>query len=67
MFIIKRIPDGLMVAKQGQHSSYTNDILKARTFRTKEEAQNELCIENERIVDIGYNSNIWYRDHIILE
>jgi len=44
------------VSKQGSKYSYTNNILNARIFKTKEGAESNLCPENETIIDIGYNS-----------
>ncbi len=55
MFIIKR-DDGKIVGKSGGVYSYTTNIFAARIFNTKEEAERNLCIENEHIVYIGYNA-----------
>jgi hypothetical protein len=39
------------VAPSGSHKSYTKDIKAARKFNSREEAERELCVESERIVD----------------
>ncbi|KKL64040.1 hypothetical protein LCGC14_2169100 [marine sediment metagenome] len=51
LYVLKKI-DGLYVAKSGSKNSYTTSFTKARKFSTKEEAENNRCIENENIVKI---------------
>jgi hypothetical protein len=52
MFVIQR-NDGAFVAKPGNHSSYTRDLQEAWTFATREEAKQQLCPENETIVNVA--------------
>lgn len=51
MYLIKRI-DGAYVAKPGSAHSYVFALVNARKFSTKEEAERDLCPENERVVDL---------------
>lgn len=54
MYVIVR-SDGAFVSDpstNGTGSSYTRDLSKAKTFRTRESAERELCPENERIRDV---------------
>jgi len=43
---------GLYVAKPGHAHSYTNRLDYARKFQTREEAEGNLCPENERVVEL---------------
>jgi hypothetical protein len=52
MFLLKRIKDGLFVAKAGRRSSYTLDITNVKIFPTREAAERERCVENEIIVPL---------------
>jgi hypothetical protein len=52
MYVIKR-KDGLYVAKPGSQRSYTNRLENARKFAAREEAERDLCPDNERIVPLS--------------
>ncbi len=41
--------DGMFVAPPGQEKSYVRELQFARTFATKEDAERERCVENERV------------------
>jgi len=43
----------LFVAESGHASSYTNDLCSARKFETREEAERNVCPENENIKDFN--------------
>jgi len=49
MYILVRNSDGAYVACPGSQTSYTKSILRARVFRTREEADRERCPGNESI------------------
>jgi hypothetical protein len=49
MYVLMRT-DGAFVAREGSQSSYTKDLRKARRFPTKEAAERDRCVENERIL-----------------
>lgn len=51
MFLLKRVEDGLYVAKHGNEKSYTRDIDKVRLYPTIEEARRDQC-GNEVIVPL---------------
>ncbi len=51
MFVIKR-NDGLYVAMPGMRNSYTRFLQYARIFRTREDAERDVCPGNERIVEV---------------
>lgn len=51
LYVLKKI-GGLYVTKAGSKNSYTTSFEKARKFSTKEEAENNRCIENENIVEV---------------
>ena len=51
MYLIKR-DDGKYVAVRDSKHSYTTRVDLARVYQTKEEAEQDLCHENERIVPI---------------
>lgn len=48
-YFIKRKPDNVYVSKPGSRSSYTKNILNAKSYPTKYEAEKDLCPENEYI------------------
>ena len=50
-YIIQSRDTGRYVAYPGSESSYTRDILKARRFATREQAQADAC-GNERVIDL---------------
>jgi hypothetical protein len=52
-FLLQRVEDGKYVLPtgQGHKDSYTRDVTKAAIFPTREAAERERCVENERIVD----------------
>ena len=53
MYAIKRInQQGGYVSKPGSKYSYTFDIKNAQKFSTKEQAEKNLCVENEIIVNV---------------
>lgn len=52
MYVLVRSPDSAFVARSGLSSSYTHDLLRAKTFATVAEAERDRCLENERIVRI---------------
>ena len=52
-WVIRRTSDGFFVTPPGQKRSYARDLMKARTFTTREAADAECCVENERVVYIG--------------
>lgn len=55
MYILKRTTDGRYVAdmqKSKTGSSYTPDIRQAKQYATREQADDNRCPENERIVDL---------------
>jgi hypothetical protein len=51
-YVIRSRDTGKYVAHPGSASSYTRDILNARRFRTREEAQAECC-GNEYVVALA--------------
>ena len=54
MYLIMR-DDGALVAdtrKSTTGSSYTKDIRQAQRYTSKEQAQRDLCPENERIITL---------------
>ena len=53
MYLIRRKDQGGgYVAKPGHSSSYVRNLKYARKFTTIEEAERELCVENEVVVDL---------------
>ena len=55
MYLIIR-DDGALVAdmrKSTTGSSYTRDIRQAQRYTSKEQAQNDLCPANERIITLA--------------
>ena len=53
VFVIKRTDQkGGFVAKSGMHNSYTNDLRFVRKFKTREEAQQNVCPGNEIVLPI---------------
>jgi hypothetical protein len=54
MYVIRRTPDMKFVSKPGSKNSYTTDLQKARTFKTKEHAEQNMCPGNE-IIDNVHN------------
>ena len=52
MFVLIRTDGrGGYATPPGSSSSYTRDLLKARRYSTKEEAEADRCVENERIAN----------------
>ena len=51
MFVIQR-NDGAFVTRPGAVSSYTTRLEEARVFASQAEAALELCVKNERIVNV---------------
>lgn len=50
-YVIRRTDQGGgYVARKGHPASYTRSLEYARTYSTKEEAESDLCKENEIIV-----------------
>jgi len=55
MYVIKRIDQsGGYVAEAGHQSSYVKNVTNARKFITIEEAEKNLCVENEVIVNLEH-------------
>jgi hypothetical protein len=54
MFAI--VKGNLFVSKSGSKNSYTNNLVNAQIYRTREEAKRNCCPENESVINIGYNS-----------
>ena len=52
MYVIQRVTDGAYVAPSGSPSSYVRALQAARVFGSREAAERELCVENERIVTV---------------
>lgn len=52
MFVLQRT-DGKFVTPPGSEHSYTFDLMKARTFPTREAADADRCVENERVVAVA--------------
>lgn len=50
MFLIENVETGRYVAVPGWRSSYTTSVRRARKFRTRCDAERDLCPENERVV-----------------
>lgn len=49
-FVLRRTDqEGGYVAQPGSLKSYTHNLLRARRFRTREEAEADRCVENEVI------------------
>jgi hypothetical protein len=51
MYVLKRDSDGFYVATPGSVHSYTSKLEHARTFTTREEAQQDAC-GNEHAVPV---------------
>lgn len=51
-YVIRR-DDGAFVSQPGSEHSYTKNLLNARLFRTKAEAEANLCPGNERVVRVA--------------
>lgn len=52
MFVLQNTETGKFVAPPGQDKSYTADLTAARVFATREAAERERCVENERVVAV---------------
>ena len=51
MYLLKRTDHGGgYVSENGHKASYTNNLRYAKKYHTKEQAENDRCIENEVIV-----------------
>ena len=53
MYCLHRIEDGKFVARPGSQYSYTKFQRNAQMFKTKEEAEQNRCPDNERIVEVA--------------
>lgn len=51
MYVIVR-HDGMYVARRGQMSSYVRCLQHARCYRTREEAEQDMCAGSERVAAI---------------
>jgi hypothetical protein len=51
-YVLQRMRDGAYVARPGSASSYTSWVERARIFPTREAAEREACVENERVVSV---------------
>jgi hypothetical protein len=45
---------GHYLAPSGSKCSYTRDLARAQTFRTRERADAQLCPENERVLSVEH-------------
>jgi hypothetical protein len=45
--------DGKYVAPQGSYSSYVSKLENARIYPTRDEAENDRCVENETIRSVS--------------
>lgn len=52
-FVLKRTSDSKYVAQPGSESSYTTKLERARVYPTREAADGDRCVENERVVDVS--------------
>lgn len=52
MFVLRR-DDGKYVAPSGSEHSYVDRLEEAQVYRTREEAEDERCVENETIVALS--------------
>ncbi len=51
-YVLKRTDQGGgFVSKPGSKNSYTNNILRAKIFRTRDDAEQDRCIGNEIIIN----------------
>ena len=55
-YVIKR-SDGAYAAPPGQRSSYTPYLQRARTWFTREAAEDECCPGNERVASVDEELN----------
>lgn len=53
MYVIKRL-DGKYVSKVGSKYSYTDSLENARIFLTKEKADDNCYVENEKVVSVDW-------------
>lgn len=53
MYYVLQRTDGKYVAPAGSNWAYTSKLENARKFPTREEAEKDRCVENERIVEVG--------------
>jgi hypothetical protein len=51
MYILIRT-DGAYVSRHGSEHSYTRRLEHARTYTTREAAQRDACVENERVEEL---------------
>lgn len=51
-YVIKRT-DGVYVAPSGSVKSYTSKLENARQYRTRDEALQDRCEGNERVIDVN--------------
>jgi len=52
MYVIQRINGNKFVSLSGSHDAYTNDLLKAKIFIFKSNAEKDCC-GNEKTVEIS--------------
>lgn len=53
MFAIRRTTDGKYVSRPGVNEAYTSNRARAWVFKTRDEAIENLCLENEFIVRLS--------------
>ena len=54
MYVLVRTDQGGgYVAPPGSDKSYTQDLTRARIFKTKEEAEQDRCVGNEVIMEVA--------------
>lgn len=53
MFVIRRIEDQKFVTPSGSEHSYTSDLTKAKTFPTRQAAEQYGLCGNERVVPVS--------------
>mgnify|MGYP001574646907 CR=1 FL=1 len=53
MYVIKRL-DGKYLSKMGNKYSYTDFLENARIFLTKEKAEENCCVETERVIPVDW-------------
>jgi len=51
-YAIRRRSDGALVSRPGSRRSYTSNLSECQRFSTREEAEKDLCIENEDVVNL---------------
>lgn len=51
-YVLQRTDDGAYVAPSGGAAAYTRLLQNARTFATREAAERDRCVENERVLSL---------------